>query len=226
MNAVTVDGKTVTQCFELVSQVTKEVEGLCGILPEMITKALSREKKSLPCNLVDIDFTNDLGYEDSGWVMTDTAYSFPLKGRGKKKTQAYIGFQISLMGDGIAIPSNNEPLLHVFLWGDSCSFEEESYLNFPIADDENDPQLRVVNDRLLLWGDKELDWGTEGLEWNQFQWSYSLRLMALNSPEDLKKHIIEPMLILLGGGDVMSALPDSLPALVKYPDIEQLITLK
>ncbi len=221
MNAVTVDGKTITQCFELVSQVTKEVEGLCGILPDMITEALSQIRPPL-CKL-NGKYVNDSRKDNSEWVITDSAYSFPIKGKSKKNTQAYIGFQISLMGDGIAISGNNEPLLHVFLQEDYCFFEEFNYIGFPLEYDENDPQLRVINDRLLLWGDKELDWGTEGFEWNQFHWVYSLRLMALNSPEDLKKHIIEPILNLLRGEDVLSALSDSLPALVKYPEIEQLI---
>jgi hypothetical protein len=219
MNAVAVNGKTITQCFELVSRVSKEIDGLNEKLPEMIVNAFN-ETPLLPCTLADTQkYISRL--DDYGWLYTDAAYSFPIKdkGKGKRNTKGYIGFQISLMGDGIAILGNNEPLLHVFLWRDPISFKDDYYTTFPFFDDNTNDEyipLKVINDRLLLWSN-------EGLDWKQCEWTYSLRLMALNSQEDLKKHVIDPMILLLRGEDVMTALPDSLPALVKYPVKEKLI---
>ena len=123
------------------------------------------------------------------------------------------------MGDGIAIPGNSEPLLHLYSWVNACDFNEADYIGFPLEVDKDEP-FKIINDRLLVWDSLELS------EWNKCQWAYSLRLMSLNSPEDLKKHVIKPMLALLGGADVLSALPDSLPALVKYPEKEHLISIE
>lgn len=213
----TVDGKTVAQCFELVSRVGLEIEGLSQMLKDMITTALG-ETRSLPCTLADQPQHDDQ-LDESKWVYTDNAYSFPLKGRGKRTTERYISFQISLTGDRIAIPGNTEPLLHVYSLGNACDFNEAEYIGFPLEDDEDEP-FKVIIDRLLFWGNQEMP------EWNKCGWAYSLRLMSLNSPDDLKKHVIEPMLALLGGADVQSALPDSLPALVKYPEKEHLISIE
>lgn len=218
MNAVTVDGKTVAQSCELVSRVGLEIDGLSRLLSDMITAALSKAT-TLPCGLAGSVVSNQRT-DDSGWVYTDIAYSFPLKGKGKgkQKTELYISFQISLTGDGIAIPKNAEPLLHVYSIGNACDFEAD-YIGFPLINDEDEP-FEIINDRLLFWGSQESS------EWNKCGWAYSLRLMSLNSPEDLKRHVIEPMLALLGGESVLNALPDTLPALVKYPEKEQLIEIE
>ena len=203
------DGKTVAQCFELVSRVGLEIEGLSQMLQDMITTALG-ETRSLPCTLAGppkYDSRND----DSDWVCTDEAWSFPLKGLGRgRTTKMYICFQISLTGDGIAIPGNAEPLLHVYSSNAACSFDNSDYIGVPLDDER---PAKIINHRLLLWDSEELS------NWNECEWAYSLRLMSLNSRGELKKHVIEPMLALLGGADVQSALPDSLTALVKYPEL-------
>ena len=169
----------------------------------------------MPC-VVAAEATEESGMEDSEWVYTDFVWSLPLKsvGRGKTKTKRYLGYQISMFGDGIAIPGNLEPLLHVFCWGDAVNFDNgEGYAGFPFED-----PLEVVDGRLCVWDIPEVT------DWSKHSWMYSLRLTALNSPDDLKKYVVEPVLALLKGIDPVTALPDDWlgGVLVRYPAKEQL----
>ncbi|MBS3904674.1 MAG: hypothetical protein KGZ39_05055 [Simkania sp.] len=212
-----VDGKTVTQCFEVVSRVGSEIEALSLMLKDMLNNAL-KDNNSSPYVLAGSD-EYDEQYDESGWVCTDMACSFPLKsiGKGKKNIERYIGFQISLLGNHIKFQDSNEPLLHVFCWGDACSFEENNYLGFPLVI-QDDESFNIINDRLLLWDSEDLS------QWNKSAWTFSLRLIALNSPDDLMNHIIKPVFALLNGQDVILALHDNLPALLKYPQKEILLS--
>jgi hypothetical protein len=214
----TVNGNTLAGCFSLVAACGKEINGLHDMLANMLVERFTERKESLPCVLAG-KAINDARMDDSEWVCTDTAFSLPLKaaGRGKKCAEQYVGYQISMSGDGIAIPGNAEPLLHVFCWGSPCDFTSEYYAGFPHVNDDEDP-CEIVCDRLMLWGSRN------STEWNKRSWCYSLRLVALNSQDDLKTYVVDPALALLMGGEVVKALPDSWlgAALICYPTREVL----
>ena len=130
-----------------------------------------------------------------------------------------MGYQISLLGDGIKISDNAEPLLHVFCWKNPVKFDQDEwYAGFPFEETKDDP-FEVVDSRLCVWG------GREATDWSTRSWMYSLRLTALNSPDDLKKYIVEPALALLKGMDVATALPDRWleGLLFRYPAKEHLL---
>jgi hypothetical protein len=212
----TLDGSTISECFSVVSRVGSEVEGLSDTLQNMLVENLSKEASSLPCVLAG-NVHWDRGLDTSEWVCCDLAYSFPLKssGKGKKKTDRWIGFQISTMGKGIAVPDASEPMLHIFFWCVPCTFDDEVCVGFPFPEELGNP-YEVVDNKLMLWG------GQDVTDWNKREWNYSLKLTALHSPEDLMRHVINPTLALLRGETVESALPDALHALVRYPKKSQL----
>lgn len=206
-----IDGKSVADCFAFVARCGSELNALRDALENQLSVQLTAEKSSLPCVLVG-DAERDDRLDGSEWLYTDFACSFPLKskGKGKKSVEQYLGFQTSMSGDGIEIPGNNEPLIHVFCWGYPVDFEDD-YIGFPL--DFEDPH-KVVNERLLLWGD-------QNASWNERQWTYSLRLMSINTIDDLNKYVVLPALDLLKGKGVCDVLPDEWlgKMLVRYPAI-------
>lgn len=202
-----VDGKTISDCFALIARCGAELEGLKDALGNLLSEQLKTKNASpfvLAGNL-KIDDRFAAG-NNSAWVYTDSACNFPLKPQGKKGkniAEGYLGFQISMTGDGIAIPENVEPLLHIFFWEMPVDFDDGNYIGFPLDVEESH---KITNNRLL--------------NWNESQWTYSLRLMSINSIEDLVKYVVEPALTLLSGKNVIDALPDEWlgKALIRYPD--------
>ena len=197
----TIDGKTLAECFALVARSGVELDGLRDALDNMLVEQLTASQASLPCVLAGGAESADR-VDDSQWVWTDIASSLPLKEKGKRKIERYLGYQISMTGDGIAIPGYAEPLLHVFCWGASVNFENELYIGFPMEEDKDYP-FQTVGDRLILWGDPA------ATAWNECEWVYSLRLMALNSPTDLRTYVVDPALALLRGGEICTVLQDA-----------------
>lgn len=205
-----VDGAALASCFKVVASCGKEIQALSDTLNNLITEAISSNRE-LPCVLNN----ERVNYQDcmddsSGWVYTDIAYSFPLKrlGKGQQKTSAYLGYQISMMGDGIAAPGNDEPLIHVFLWAAPVDFDEY-YMGYPI---DKDAESRVLDERLIMWNSENPE------KWPSHHWVFSLHLTSLNSSEDLERCVVKPALALLRGESVLSALPDSIEGLIRYTD--------
>lgn len=213
-----INGKTLASCFEMVSRCGTELEGLRDTLSNMLEAALANASSvAMPCVISD-DGIWDERMDDSGWVYTDIGFSLPLKkkGKGNKSTERYLGFQISMVGDGIAIPENSEPLLHVFFWSVPCSFEDDEYVGFPYSEGQDYP-FEVMGNRLLMWEDKDSD------GWTRHEWTYSLRLMDLNSADDLRKQVVEPALALIKGATPAEALHDGVRGLVRYPAKDLLV---
>lgn len=204
-----IDGKTVADCFALVARYGTELKAMNDALENLLSVQLTAEKTFI---LVG-DAEWDDRYDDSDWVYTDVACSFPLKsrGKGKSKVEKYLGFQISMTGDGIHIPGNKEPLLHVFCWESPIKFDDEYYIGFPSDSDPKNPH-KCVDDRLMLWGERSGNW-------NEHEWVYSLRLMSINSIDDLKKYVVTPALALLKGENICDVLPVEWldKTLIRYP---------
>jgi len=211
-----IDGKTVTDCFALVACFGKEVDSLRDELGNLLSEQLTAEKSTLPCILGGDSYYDDR-CDGGNWVYTDLSCCLPLKakGKGRQSVKKYLGFQISMMGNGMNVPENNEPLLHVFCFDDLIDFEEDFLIGFPLntvsyADDS----YKVIHERLILWGERDSSWSDQ-------EWAYSLRLIDINSIEDLKKYVATPALALLMGEDIRVALPDDWlnKPLIRFPAI-------
>lgn len=226
-----IDGKALADCFALVARCGVELEGLRDELSNELVAQLTTQQASLPCVLAGgAKYVGKM--DDSQWVWTDVASSLPLKakGKGKKSIERYLGYQISMTGDGIAIPGYAEPLLHVFCWRSPGNFNDANYIGFPLAEDKDYP-FQIICERLILWG-KPKD------AWNECEWVYSLRLMALNSPTDLRTYVVDPALALLKGGDICTVLQDAwldkgldkierepiASPLIRYPEKSRLVS--
>lgn len=213
-----IDGNTIAHCFDFVARCGKELKGLDDMLASMLSEQLANESSHLKC-VWDGNIKSDSRLDDSGWVYTDIASYFPLKakGKGNKGVERYLGYQISMTGDGINMCGNSEPLLHVFCWDSPVDFGNRTYFGFPFDDDDEDP-LVVIDDRLVLWGN------IGASEWNKRAWVYSLRLTGLNSIEALRQYIVAPATALIKGVEIGAALPYSWleGVLIRYPTKELL----
>jgi hypothetical protein len=200
------DGTTLTQCFDVVAKCGGELEAMCSTLTELFSNALpAAEAKWVG------DASSDTRPDGSGWVSIDYLWWLPIGPKKSSTKKMYLGYQISLMGDGVAIPGipAQEPLIHVFLWSSVPSFENEYYLGFPF---EADQGLVGTENGLIEWN------VGEGYEWSGRPtiWTFSIKLFTLNSREDLLQYVVNPAVGLLNGKNVSVALPDSIPGLVRY----------
>ena len=114
-----IDGKTLASCFKVVSKAGQELEVMSERLADLLRDAIEGDR-ALPVTLSQGGSYEEWPSRDSddGWVSTDIAFNLPLqlRGSGRRPVDRYVGFQISMMGDGTAIPGNDEPLLHMFSW--------------------------------------------------------------------------------------------------------------
>lgn len=214
----TIEGKTVVQSFEIASRICKEVGSLHELLQDQLTEAIgsaSRENKTLWC--IAAGGVSDDRLDESEWLYTDLLFALPLKssGKGNKPIQCYVGYQISMFGDGVVLPENKEPLLHVFCWADTPSFEGGNYQGFPVLDDEING-FDVLENHLLHWG-------SANAAWNERGWTFSLRLLQLNTPDDLQTQVIAPALALLNAESISTVSLANLPAILRYPSKEELL---
>lgn len=209
------NGTTITKCFEVVALCGKEIEALCETLDSLFLKKISSRKPSEHYSLSAGGVKEVHRTDDSGWIVLDVARNFPFRTRKKQKTEMYLGYQISLVQGGIALPKNNEPLLHVFFWNAPVNFEE-MYIKFPFGDDL-DRSCQVVGNKLVVWGEAEPQ------NWTDREWIFSVKLTSLNSNADLLERVVIPALALLDRAGADQALPDGLPGLVLYPDVRYLL---
>jgi hypothetical protein len=216
-----IDGGTLSSCFAIVSKAGQELNVMMERLENLLKDGIERNK-SFPYAICTTHAHSDWPSRDSEdeWVCTDAAFNLPLKLKGSRRRSPdrYVGFQISLLGKGIAIPGNREPLLHVYSWaGDApIDFEDDNYIGFPFEDveDGDDGRYQVKAERLMAWP-------MAGDPTSARSWNYSLRLLALRTEEDLHSYCVAPALKLLGKSAIDEALPDAFlnsGALVRLPD--------
>jgi hypothetical protein len=196
-------GKKLTQCVRAISAYGKEIEAFRETLNGLLLQAIDNggtpyARHGNPVTAARMD--------DSEWVYTDVAFSIPLWHirRGRHVTDLYLGYQISLSGDGIGFRGNDEPLLHVFLW-DGPADLEENWMGYPL-DAESEPTIE--HNRLIMWPGA-----------NRAQWTFSIYLLSLNSNEALFDRVVTPAITLASletEDGILEILPDDLPGLVRY----------
>lgn len=206
------NGASITASFEIASCCGKEINALSELLNGIFEVELANKNNALPCILVDDNkkLKPEWRMDDSEWVLTDISNSFPLKTVKKnRKAEKYLSYQVSVAGDGVL----NEPLLHMCLWDHPINFED-FYMGFPLDSSSN---FKVIADRLIVWGSDTRN------SWKDMDWTFSVRLVSINTEDDLRKWIVQPVLNLLKlnteGGLV---LPADFPDSVKF-EMAQLI---
>lgn len=203
-------GAKIVRSCELVDSIWVQVEDLGNSLATITESAL---KNGYFENLQSAgSSTEHYQFSASKWTTAAYGISFPVmeKKRRKLVPSAWINYQISVFGGGIPPLAGQDqestgPVMHVSFWELETDFDDPGvFVEFPPAWDE----WEIKNERLLFW-ENEKD--------GQFpQWTFSTRLLDLNSEDAVRTSIIEPVRALLAGEDAAVALPDNVPGLIFY----------
>lgn len=199
-------GKSISESVSFISTVWAE----CDLLATLVKQELGSLFGGAPVSKhfqAEGDWIERFKTDDHGWVYVASAHSLPLIIKPKRSVGAYLMFQISLAGDGIALVGNDQPLLHVGFWNEAVDFEE-FWMGFPL---EEEPAAYLDEGALFRWPvpGKDFTW-----------WTYSLRLEEINNVQDVWKMIVEPVKALLLGESVSDALPQTLRGVVRYCPVE------
>ena len=186
------DGKNLASCFEVASAAWREIDALTQVIKQTLEIQLNNKfryicMKRTRCN------------DENGWVGASVAECFGLIPPKKKTPKSYLGFQVSVLGDGMEIAG--EPLVHFVHWRDIPLDLNDAYVGFPL---DQDCEHQVESERLIVWpGD------------GQAEWLFSIRLTAINNEVDVKM-IVDAMMALLQGSPADQALFSGISGLVRY----------
>lgn len=204
-------GTKIVRSCELVESVWAQVQELCNSLSAMTVTALDNGEfegfRSAGAWTWDWDQT------PSGWGSTAYVMGFPVVEKRRRKTtvDGWINFQVSVFGSGIPplkgiATESLGPVIHVSFWQIQTNFRDPgTFIEFPGTLDD---YLQVKDKRLLFW-DVDGDGAFP-------QWTFTIRLLDLDSEDALRKSIIDPIKVLLKTMEPVGALPDALPGLVFY----------
>ena len=175
-----IDGKNLATCFEVASAACSEVEQLIKLLTNVLIKNLEENK------IRTHEPKTCYQHDNSTWIYTDVAQSIGIVIRPKKKIGKYLGFQISLMGDGLM--EGKEPLIHFFCWDCAIDFNE-SWIASPFNFDQ---EFKIIDKHLVSWTEKDSK-----------EWLFSIRLVAINSEDDILR-IVEVIIDLINESNLKS----------------------
>lgn len=175
-----IEGKNLTACFEVASAACLEVEQLIKLLTNVLVKNLEKNK------IRTHEPKRCYQHDKSTWIYTDVAQSIGITFSRKKKINKYLGFQISLMGEGLM--GCKEPLIHFFYWDCAVDFNE-SWITSPFNFDQ---EFKIKDKHLVSWSDEDSN-----------EWMFSIRLVAINSESDIVR-IIEAIIDLINDSNLIS----------------------
>ncbi|WP_227106944.1 hypothetical protein [Chromobacterium rhizoryzae] len=200
-------GKSISECISFLSKVGTECELLARLLKQELSNLLTDGSVS-KCVVADA-WIESTETDSSNWVFTGIAHSLPIIIKPKRTVGAYLFFQISFIGDGIAAVGNEQPLLHVGFWSEPVDFDE-NWMGFPL-DESALVDMTLEQDLLFRWS-------TPGVR--ESQWTYSLRLAEINTMEDIQQKIIVPVRELLRGQSASDAFSYAVHSIVRYGEID------
>lgn len=207
-------GKAISNAFTFVSQVGEECEALANLIKQEVSELFRQDP--LSARYRPGEWSNSYKTNENGWIYTDIAWSLPLVPKGKQNVAAHLGFQISLLCRDAEAGSSPEPLLHVNFWETATDLKNGEYMGFPMygLSPNTVSRFKDGSGRLFRW---ETD--SDAADW----WTYSLLLAKVNSLEDVRSSIGQPIEQLLSDIDAGEILIDTLSAAVCYTAMEEVL---
>lgn len=198
-------GATIVRSFELVESVWTQVQDLANSLARMTESVIIGGKLANLRSAGAASLPRDL--TTSGISRKGYAIGLPMTSsrRGKAVPTAWINYQINLFGSGIpprhgADEDSIGPVLHVSFWDMATDFTDPgSYVDFPPSWLECD----IKDARLLYWDEEKTG--------SFAQWTFSVRLLDLDSEETVHSSVIKPVCALINGAAAGAAVADALP---------------
>lgn len=171
----------------------------------MLEKLFSVVKKKLELKdfIQKVEFSNQVFDEDDGWVYKGTLVNYSIFKKGAKKANAYLAVQVKLCDEKEQEIVGTEPLVYVlFSSGEKWEYDEFLLYN-AVADGWK------LNDK-CLWEffDEDEDRSSER-PWDQAEWAFVVPLVSLNTPDDLKESIVNPVKALIEGEPTKEAFAHS-----------------
>ena len=207
-------GIAIHQSVKMIEQAGREIDSLANLIQSEIDNAMSSELGTL-CKVLDPWGENSSERNDDyGWVCTDYAFSLGLGQikKGKPITSRWLGIQISLAGDGMCseVVKNEQPLVHICLWSAPIDFDEDYHMGPEIESSE----IQLVDELLM-------DWAPEEELWHDKEWTYSLFLTSLNTIDDIRTKIVQPVAELMKGASPEQARLTEIEGVVRYNKIDE-----
>lgn len=185
-----IEGKKLAACFKVASAACLEVEQFSQLLTNLLTKRLVEKK--INTQKLNVSYRHD----QSTWIYTDVAQSIGIAFPPKRNSSKYLGYQISLIGDGLML--GEEPLVHFFYWDCVIDFKE-IWISSPFSFEQ---EFTIKENHLVQWSEEESD-----------EWMFSIRLVAINNENDIKQ-IVEEIVNLIGKENTNSI--SKLPGIISY----------
>lgn len=205
-------GQAISQNFKFASQVGRECEALAMLVKKELSEVANDETLHGSYRIGEWS-KSVYRTTDEGWVYSDMASSLAFTEIHNVESDAYLSFQVSLICSDIEAGSCAEPLVHINFWKSPVSFRDEMYMGFPMEGFSEKLQSRFRDGTVCL-----LRWESEDDQWEE--WTYTLRLAGLNTPEDVKRLIASPVEALLKSINLGEEMLSSLPEVARYKMVD------
>ena len=137
------------------------------------------------------------------WLTLGTLWNYDLIPPPNRSTKpkACIGIKIALAEeDETRSEIPKEPLIHVLFYGRGEAEWKYNEFEIPpkLKEDDEDTRIILRSERLWEWFGGDEDENT-CLDWKDRKWAFSLPLTAINTIQDIRKQICEPIAALIKG---------------------------
>lgn len=201
----------IVRSFELVDRLWQDVLDMSNVIDRELEELIA--DKHSPYRSAG-DTSEDWAYGLTDHIISAWAKSFPIKklGKGNSNPSAWISYQISLFGDGVPCYRDKDslipvgPVIHISLWDADVSFENfycVAFRSFEWA------PFTLEDERLIRFPDEKFT--LEG-----GMWTYTLNLLEINSPESIRKLIVDPIKALIKGKSAKAAFGENVKPIICY----------
>jgi hypothetical protein len=174
-------GKVLSQAAEIIVTAGAQIEA-------MLEKTNSQMFQMMEDRGELVSEYYDYKYDRNGWIITDYIHGYELKkgGKGKRKAHGHVGVHLAFYNEQYCGNSGWEPSLFVFYAPGDEKFTLES-LDDILASNFICPQ----DNRIWRWAElDEKDSATDS-------WMFSVRLLSINTEDDIQTKIVHPTRALL-----------------------------
>jgi hypothetical protein len=184
-------GTNIYKAFKLVENFGTEVEALAELITSKINDHVFDENRDSVGYKIMGKWRSYSLTSDYDWIIKQYWHVLPLSNNKKAKTKTshhlFVFFDIAGDESSFDKIGNTEPLLHIWL-----------------TSEDDDAIFSIDPDEILKWGE-DWQWKSNvlGCFKSEFdgnylnEWMFTLRLTSINSPEDIDKKVINPLLSLL-----------------------------
>jgi hypothetical protein len=205
-------GKTISHAIAYVSRVGEECEALANLIKSEVSDVFLKSKSS---NVYKPgEWSSSYKTDTHGWIFSDVAWTLPLTPKRKQKATAHFAFQMSFLCNNLEGGSSPEPLLHINLWDEPTDFKQDSYMGFEMHDIAQGTLARLHDG-----GAKLFRWETGNGDADR--WTFTVRLADLNTLNDVRTLICDPLNQVLADVDQGEAALENIHNVVRYRAVDE-----